>query len=204
MKKMIAFFSEMNLPNKLTMLRVALVPVYLLLLALGLDWLALIAFVAASLTDLFDGRIARKYNLITNFGKFMDPIADKLLTHTAFIMLCAMGRLNVAACIIFIAREFVVSGLRLVAVEQGHVIAAGMSGKIKTVLQMALAITLTILPEVRRILLILPVIGTTIGSVIGAVLGSASVLLMLAAAAMTLYSMVEYVWQNRAVLGGAK
>jgi len=204
MKKLIAFFSEMNLPNKLTMLRMALVPVYLALLALGLDWLALIAFVAASLTDLFDGKIARKYNLVTNFGKFMDPIADKLLTHTAFIMLCAMGRLNVTACIIFIAREFVVSGLRLVAVEQGHVIAAGMSGKIKTVLQMALAITLTILPEVKRILLILPGIGQSIGAAAGTALGAASWLLMLAAAAMTLYSMVEYVWQNRAVLGGAK
>lgn len=204
MKKMIAFFAEMNLPNKLTMLRMALVPVYLVLLALGLDWLALIAFVAASLTDLFDGKIARKYNLITNFGKFMDPIADKLLTHTAFILLCAMGRLNAAACIIFIAREFVVSGLRLVAVEQGHVIAAGMSGKVKTVLQMALAITLTILPEVRRILLILPVIGPAIGAVAGMVLGVASFLLMIAATIWTLYSMGEYVWQNRAVLGGAK
>ncbi|MBR5289196.1 MAG: CDP-diacylglycerol--glycerol-3-phosphate 3-phosphatidyltransferase [Clostridia bacterium] len=190
----------MNLPNKLTMLRIALVPVYLVLLALGLDWLALIAFVAASLTDLFDGKIARKHNLITNFGKFMDPIADKLLTHTAFIMLCAMGRLNAAACIIFIAREFVVSGLRLVAVEQGHVIAAGMSGKIKTVLQMALAITLTILPEVLRLLSLLPALF----AVVGTVLSVASFLLMLAAAVMTLYSMVEYVWQNRAVLGGAK
>ena len=200
MKKMIAFFAEMNLPNKLTMLRIALVPVYLVLLALGLDWLALIAFVAASLTDLFDGKIARKHNLITNFGKFMDPIADKLLTHTAFIMLCAMGRLNAAACIIFIAREFVVSGLRLVAVEQGHVIAAGMSGKIKTVLQMALAITLTILPEVLRLLSLLPALF----AVVGTVLSVASFLLMLAAAVMTLYSMVEYVWQNRAVLGGAK
>ena len=200
MKKMIAFFTEMNLPNKLTLLRIALVPVYLVLLALGLDWLALIAFVAASLTDLFDGKIARKYNLITNFGKFMDPIADKLLTHTAFILLCAMGRLNVAACIIFIAREFVVSGLRLVAVEQGHVIAAGMSGKVKTVLQMALAITLTILPEVLKIIALLPAACAAIGTV----LSIASFLLMVAAAVLTLYSMVEYVWQNRAVLGGAK
>ena len=78
---------------------------------------ALVIFAAASLTDMLDGRIARSRNLITNFGKFMDPIADKLLTHTAFIMLTAIGRLNVAACIIFIAREFVVSGLRLCAVD---------------------------------------------------------------------------------------
>ena len=182
MKKFISYISELNLPNKLTLLRIVLVPVYLLLLAGGLNWLALIVFAAASLTDMLDGKIARKYNLITNFGKFMDPIADKMLTHTAFIMLCAMGRLNVVACIIFVAREFVVSGLRLCAVEQGHVIAAGMSGKVKTVLQMILAMWLTVLPGV-------PVIGPV---------------LTLAAAALTLYSMVEYVWQNRAVLGGAK
>ena len=139
----------MNLPNRLTILRIVLVPVYLVLLWLSsgnpvLGAPALIVFVVASLTDLADGKIARKYNLVTNFGKFMDPIADKLLTHTAFIMLTAMGQMNVWACIIFIAREFVVSGLRLVAVEQGHVIAAGMSGKIKTVLQMAAVIGLNI------------------------------------------------------------
>ena len=181
MKKIISGIMELNLPNKLTLLRMALVPVYLVLLFCGWNILALIVFAAASLTDMLDGRIARSRHLVTNFGKFMDPIADKLLTHTAFIMLTAMGRLNVIACIIFIAREFVVSGLRLVAVEQGHVIAAGMSGKIKTVLQMALVMLLTI----------------TCGNLL-------TDLVMLAAAAMTLYSMVEYVWQNRAVLGGAK
>ena len=181
MKKIVKGIMELNLPNKLTLLRMALVPVYLVLLACGWDILALLVFAAASLTDMLDGRIARSRNLVTNFGKFMDPIADKLLTHTAFIMLCSMGRLNVVACIIFIAREFMVSGLRLVAVEQGHVIAAGMSGKIKTVLQMALVMLLTI----------------TSGNLLTDVV-------MLAAAAMTLYSMGEYVWQNRAVLGGAK
>lgn len=181
MKKVIDSWNSLNLPNKLTLLRMALVPVYLLLLGKGLDWPALIVFAAASLTDMLDGKIARKRGLVTNFGKFMDPIADKLLTHTAFIMLTAMGRLHVVACIIFVAREFVVSGLRLVAVEQGHVIAAGMSGKIKTVLQMLLVMLLTVMET--------------------SLLGD---LLALAAAAMTLYSMVEYVWQNRAVLGGAK
>ena len=99
MKKIISGIMELNLPNKLTLLRMALVPVYLVLLAYGYNWLALIVFAIASITDALDGKIARKYNLITNFGKFMDPIADKLLTHTAFILLCAMGRLNVAACI---------------------------------------------------------------------------------------------------------
>ena len=186
MKKLLSAWSALNLPNQLTLLRIALVPVYLVLLWAFQDdralcILPLLAFVLASLTDLLDGRIARKYHMVTSFGKFMDPIADKLLTHTAFIMLCAMGRLNVVACIIFIAREFVVSGLRLVAVEQGHVIAAGMSGKIKTVLQMALVMLLTVMS------------GNLLTD-----------LVMLAAAAMTLYSMGEYVWQNRAVLGGAK
>ena len=179
-------FMSLNLPNRLTLLRVALVPLYLVLLWFSqnsklLSVLALAVFAAASLTDLFDGKIARKRHLITNFGKFMDPIADKLLTHTAFIMLAAMGRLNVVACIVFIAREFVVSGLRLCAVEQGHVIAAGMSGKIKTVLQMILAMLLTLVSG---------------GYIAG--------LLTLATAVMTLYSMGEYVWQNRSVLGGAR
>ncbi|MED9821410.1 MAG: CDP-diacylglycerol--glycerol-3-phosphate 3-phosphatidyltransferase [Christensenellales bacterium] len=181
MKTIISSLMELNLPNKLTLLRMALVPVYLLLLGFGYDIAAVIVFIAASLTDMLDGQIARKHNMVTNFGKFMDPIADKLLTHTAFILLCAMGRLNVVACIIFVAREFVVSGLRLVAVEQGHVIAAGMSGKIKTVLQMALAISLTCLH-----------------------VDALNIALTVAAAGMTLYSMVEYVWQNRSVLGGAK
>ena len=177
----------MNLPNRLTILRIVLVPVYLVLLWLSsgntvLGVPALIVFVVASLTDLADGKIARKYNLVTNFGKFMDPIADKLLTHTAFIMLTAMGQMNVWACIIFIAREFVVSGLRLVAVEQGRVIAAGMSGKIKTVLQMAAVIGLNIVGA-----------GVTMLSTLVQVI-------VWAAALMTLYSMIEYVWQNRAVL----
>ena len=186
MKKLLDGWRSLNLPNRLTLLRVALVPVYLVLLWLFADagalcLLPLAVFVLASLTDMLDGKIARRDGLITNFGKFMDPIADKLLTHTAFIMLTAMGRLNVVACIIFIAREFVVSGLRLCAVEQGHVIAAGMSGKVKTVLQMLLVMLLTV----------------TEGGVIAS-------LLTLATAAMTLYSMGEYVWQNRSVLGGAK
>ena len=186
MKKLLSAWSALNLPNQLTLLRIALVPVYLVLLWAFQDdralcILPLLAFVLASLTDLLDGRIARKYHMVTSFGKFMDPIADKLLTHTAFIMLTAMGRLNVVSCIIFVAREFVVSGLRLVAVEQGRVIAAGMSGKIKTVLQMLLIMLLTVAG------------GRPLAT-----------LLEVAAAFMTLYSMVEYVWQNRAVLGGAK
>lgn len=186
LKQAVQALKELNLPNKLTLIRIVMVPLYLVLLWFfdndkSMQIWPLLVFVLASLTDLLDGYLARSRNLITNFGKFMDPIADKLLTHTAFIMLTAMGRLNVIACIIFIAREFVVSGLRLCAVEQGHVIAAGMSGKIKTVLQMLLVLVLTVTGE-----------------------GILPAVLTVAAAVMTLYSMCEYVWQNRAVLGGAK
>lgn len=179
-------WKSLNIPNQLTLVRVAMVPVYLWLLWLfeddgALCVLPLLVFIAASLTDMLDGKIARKYHLITNFGKFMDPIADKLLTHPACIMLCWMGRLNVISCIIIVAREFVVSGLRLCAVEQGHVIAAGMSGKVKTVLQMLLVMLLTI-GRIEPI----------------------AALLEIATVAVTLYSMGEYVWQNRSVLGGAR
>ena len=167
--------------NKITIFRIILIPVFMVLAYQNLFGWALAVYIIACLSDVADGYIARHYNQVSNFGKFMDPIADKLLTHTAFIMLTAIGRLNVTACIIFIAREFVVSGLRLCAVEQGHVIAAGMSGKIKTVLQMLLVMVLTITGE-----------------------GLLPALLTIAASVMTLYSMCEYVWQNRAVLGGAK
>lgn len=176
----------MNLPNRLTLMRICLVPVYLCLLwfAGSRTWMRILAFVVfalASLTDLFDGKIARKYHLVTNFGKFMDPIADKLLTHTAFIMFVSLGELNVFYGIIFIAREFIVSGLRLVAVEQGRVIAAGMSGKVKTVLQMILVMLLTLkLPGP-----VFPVLTQLIGA---------------AAAVMTLVSMIEYVVKNKSVL----
>lgn len=175
----------MNLPNRLTLMRICLVPVYLCLLwfAGSRTWMRVLAFVVfalASLTDLFDGKIARKYHLVTNFGKFMDPIADKLLTHTAFIMFVSLGELNVFYGIIFIAREFIVSGLRLVAVEQGRVIAAGMSGKVKTVLQMILVMLLTLkLPGP-----VFPVLTQIIGA---------------AAAVMTLVSMIEYVVKNKSV-----
>ncbi|MBQ8093046.1 MAG: CDP-diacylglycerol--glycerol-3-phosphate 3-phosphatidyltransferase [Clostridia bacterium] len=180
----------MNLPNRLTLMRIVLVPVYLCLLwfsdfKMGMRIAAFLVFGIASLTDLFDGKIARKYHLVTNFGKFMDPIADKLLTHTAFIMFVALGQLNVLYGIIFIAREFIVSGLRLVAVEQGKVIAAGMSGKVKTVLQMALVLLLTLN------------IPGNVFSILTTVIGAA-------AAIMTLYSMIEYVMKNRSVLTESK
>ena len=125
----------MNLPNKLTLLRVILVPFYIALYMTGHYIWALVIFVAASFTDMLDGKIARKHNLITNFGKIMDPLADKILVYSAF---CLMIPQYVAPwmLIIILAREFTVSGMRTVAASEGIVIAAGMSGKIKTVLQM--------------------------------------------------------------------
>lgn len=125
----------MNTANKLTMLRVILIPVYMVLWHLDFSWnhyAALAVFVIASLTDLLDGYIARHYNQVTDFGKFMDPLADKVLVLTSMIYFCAMGRLPAWALVIVMAREFAVSGLRLVAVDNGRVIAAGWSGKVKT------------------------------------------------------------------------
>ena len=125
----------MNTANKLTLLRVVLIPVYLALWHMdfpGDNYAALAVFVIASLTDLLDGWIARHFNQITNFGKFMDPLADKVLVLTAMACFCAAGRFPDWALVIVIAREFAVSGLRLVAVDNGRVIAAGWSGKVKT------------------------------------------------------------------------
>ena len=135
----------MNLPNKLTMLRILLIPVFMVVLYWdfpGATWVAVAIFIIASFTDLLDGKIARKYNLVTNFGKFMDPLADKLLVCTALICLTSMNRLNVIVVLVIIAREFIISGFRLVASDNGIVIAASYWGKFKTVSQMALIIVL--------------------------------------------------------------
>ena len=125
----------MNTANKLTMLRVILIPVYLVVWYLnfaGNNFVALAIFIIASVTDFIDGYVARHYNQVTDFGKFMDPLADKVLVLTSMICFCAMGRMPAWALVIVMAREFAVSGLRLVAVEGGRVIAAGWSGKVKT------------------------------------------------------------------------
>lgn len=125
----------MNTANKLTMLRVILIPVYLVLWYLDFaynNYAALAVFIIASLTDLLDGYIARHHNQVTDFGKFMDPLADKVLVLTSMIWFCSMGRFPAWALVIVMAREFAVSGLRLVAVDNGRVIAAGWSGKVKT------------------------------------------------------------------------
>lgn len=137
----------MNLPNKLTMLRVILIPFFVAFLMtqkLGTTgtWIAIGIFAVASITDFFDGKIARKYNLVTNFGKFMDPLADKLLVCSALICFIELKLLPSWFVIIIIAREFVISGFRLIASDNGVVIAASWWGKFKTAFQMILTIFL--------------------------------------------------------------
>ena len=137
----------MNLPNKLTVLRVLMVPFFVLFMLTDIGgaankWIALAIFCVASLTDMLDGKIARARNLVTNFGKFMDPLADKLLVCSAMICMITTGQLAAWIVIIIIAREFIISGFRLVAADAGIVIAASYWGKFKTVAQMAMIIVL--------------------------------------------------------------
>ncbi len=143
------WLKELNLPNKLTLLRVVLIPVFVVFLYLGqnsIAWriAALAVFCGAAITDTLDGQIARKRNLITNFGKFMDPLADKLLVCSALICFIQFGIIPAWVVIIIIAREFIISGFRLVASDKGVVIAASNWGKVKTVIQMVTVILLII------------------------------------------------------------
>lgn len=175
----------MNLPNKLTVLRVILIPFFVIsLLAFNgsvqlLRFLAAAIFIVASLTDLLDGKIARKYNLVTNFGKFMDPLADKLLVCSALICLIQLGQIPAWMVIIIVSREFIISGFRLVAAEQGIVIAASYWGKWKTTFQM-IAVILLILD--------LPV------------LHAAAVFCTWVALILTIISLVDYIKKNHKVL----
>ena len=175
----------MNLPNKLTILRVILIPFFVVFMLFDITgaadkWIALVIFCVASLTDMLDGKIARKYNLVTNFGKFMDPLADKLLVCTALICLTSMNRLNVIVVLVIIAREFIISGFRLVASDNGIVIAASYWGKFKTVSQMALIIVL-----------IMDLGG--VWNVVGTVLTWVALLL-------TVVSLIDYIAKNKHVL----
>ena len=175
----------MNLPNKLTILRVILIPFFVVFMLFDITgaadkWIALVIFCVASLTDMLDGKIARKYNLVTNFGKFMDPLADKLLVCTALICLTSMNRLNVIVVLVIIAREFIISGFRLVASDNGIIIAASYWGKFKTVSQMALIIVL-----------IMDLGG--VWNVVGTVLTWVALLL-------TVVSLIDYIAKNKQVL----
>ena len=138
----------MNLPNKLTLLRIVLIAPFLLVLYLdvpGAAYIALAIFILASLTDLLDGKIARKYGLITDFGKFADPLADKMLVTAAMLWFVENGQMPGWALLIVIVREFAVSGLRMVASDKGRVIAAGWSGKVKTAATMVCLIVMLLL-----------------------------------------------------------
>lgn len=140
----------MNLPNKLTILRVLMIPFFVAALLMDqgenrlFRYLSAVIFIIASLTDMLDGKIARKHNLVTNFGKFMDPLADKLLVCAALIGLVELGLLPAWMVIVIVSREFIISGFRLVAVEQGIVIAASYWGKFKTTCQMVAIVLLII------------------------------------------------------------
>ncbi len=177
---------KMNLPNKLTMLRVFMIPFFVLFMLTNLGgalgpWISLLLFALASLTDMLDGKIARKYNLITNFGKFMDPLADKLLVCSALICLTAMGRIPAWIVIVIISREFIISGFRLVAADRGIVIAASYWGKTKTVSQMIL-IMLMILHFNNPVWRILETV------------------FLVLATALTIISLVDYLYKNKDVL----
>jgi CDP-diacylglycerol--glycerol-3-phosphate 3-phosphatidyltransferase len=174
----------LNLPNKLTLLRVAMIPVFMLVLYLrfpGSNYVALGIFVAASFTDYIDGKIARERNLVTDFGKFMDPLADKILVCAALIWFTAIGLVPAWAVLIVITREFAVTALRLIAVQNGVVIAAGLSGKIKTASTM-LCIIILFFPVPKSVVWIC----------------------VIAITATTLYSGVEYFIQNKSVLSVKK
>lgn len=175
----------MNTPNKLTIARMIIVPflVIFLLTGWGVEanrYISLTLFVVASVTDWFDGYLARKNNLVTNFGKFMDPLADKLLVCSAMICMIDLKRLSAWFVIIIIAREFIISGFRLIAAENGIVIAANYWGKFKTASQM-----------IMIILLILHFDGIFV------ILEQIFIWLSLA---LTIISLITYIWQNRTVL----
>lgn len=174
----------MNTPNKLTLLRVVLIPFFVIFMLTDIGgwgkWVSLAVFILASMTDWLDGYLARKYHLITNFGKFMDPLADKLLVCSALICLIELGRIPSWVVIIIIGREFVISGFRLIASDNGIVIAANYWGKFKTVCQMLM--TILLIMDLGGYFVILEQI------------------LIYASLALTLISLVTYLWENRSVL----
>ncbi len=161
---------EMNLPNKLTLLRVFMIPVFLLVLFLAPEpvnrYVAVIIFIVASLTDMLDGKIARKYNLVSNFGKFMDPLADKLLVMSALVSMVALEDLAAWVVIVILAREFAITGFRTLAMEANIVMAASWWGKVKTTTQMImipvvlLQLPFSCMPMVENILVALAVFFT--------------------------------------------
>ena len=180
----------MNLPNKLTIMRVILIPFFVFFLlspyfpAYG-NYIAVAIFIVGSLTDMLDGKIARKYNLVTNFGKFMDPLADKLLVCSAMICLIELDRLAAWIVIVIIAREFIISGFRLVASDNGVVIAASYWGKFKTTFQMLMVIVLILDIQMP----FFQILGTVLTYV---------------ALILTVVSLIDYIVKNKDVLKDQK
>lgn len=176
----------MNLPNKLTLFRVFLIPFFVVFMLAPIcpgyaNYIAVGIFVVASLTDLLDGKIARKYNLVTDFGKFMDPLADKLLVCAAMICLVETGQLAGWIVVIVISREFIISGFRLIASDNGVVIAASYWGKFKTTFQMLMIIVLIL----------------NFNNYYFQLLG---IVLTYVALALTVISLIDYLVKNKAVL----
>lgn len=186
----------MNLPNKLTVLRIILVPFFVLFLlvsAIPYNYLwALLVFAAASITDCLDGKIARKHNLVTNFGKFLDPLADKVLVLSAMIGFIELGLSSSVVVIIVIAREFLVTSLRLVAASDGTVIAASIYGKVKTVSQMVSIVAILLLEAVNQFV----PLGFDIALV--------SNVLMWITAVFTVISGVDYLLKNKSCINTTK
>ncbi len=178
----------MNLPNKLSMLRICMIPFFVVFGLMEAQWaqiVALVIFCVASLTDMLDGQIARKRGLVTNFGKFIDPIADKLLVMSALVVLVQQGRMPGWVCILMLAREFAISGFRLVAAGSGKVIAAAWLGKVKTVTQMAAVILLLLLTPAGDYAPLLGQPGVVIANIV-----------TYAAAFMTVWSGADYIVKN--------
>ena len=173
----------MNLPNKLTVFRVILIQFFVVLLLFDItaydEWIALAIFIIASLTDFLDGHIARKYNLVTNFGKFMDPLADKLLVCSALICLVELSRIPAWIVILIIAREFIISGFRLIASDNGVVIAASYWGKFKTTFQIVMICLM--IADLEPLYLVTQVV-------------------MWVALLLTVVSLVDYLIKNRGVM----
>ncbi len=174
----------MNLPNKLTVARVIAVPFFVVLYVYGEFLWAFIIFLLASVTDWLDGMIARKYNLVSNFGKIMDPLADKVLVYAAFCLMVEDATIPAWMLIVILSREFAVSGMRTVAASGGIVIAAGTSGKIKTILQM-IAVPL---------LLMQPITVDIEG--VSSIINAAAAIFLWSSLIMTVYSGIEYIAQN--------
>lgn len=185
----------MNIANKLTVSRVVLIPVYVLFLLVPIShyhyWIATLIFILTAITDALDGKMARKHNLVTDFGKFADPIADKLLVLSAMICFVQINMMPAWICIIIMAREIIISGFRLICAEKGTVVAASMLGKIKTVSQMTFIILTSLnfsyyfeesIPGVCQVVEVIRII------------------IMYIALAMTIISLIDYLYKNRSFL----